>query len=62
MVGDILVGFAGQPVADPDELFTLLTGEVVGKPTAVEIVRAGERQEVTVTIGERNSFALGISK
>jgi S1-C subfamily serine protease len=53
MVGDILVGFAGQPVADPDELFPLLTGEVVGKPTAVEIVRAGVRQEVTVTIGER---------
>lgn len=53
MVGDILVGFAGQPVADPDELFTYLTGEVVGRPTAVEIVRAGKLQEITVTIGER---------
>lgn len=53
MVGDILVGFAGQPVSDPDELLTLLTGEVVGSPTAVEIVRAGNLQEVTVTIGER---------
>lgn len=53
MVGDILVGFAGQPVSDPDELLTLLTGEVVGRPTAVEIVRAGNLQEVTVTIGER---------
>lgn len=53
MVGDILVGFAGQPVADPDELFTLLTGEVVGKPTLIEVVRAGKLEEVTVTIGER---------
>jgi S1-C subfamily serine protease len=53
MVGDILVGFAGQPVSDPDELLSLLTGDVVGRPTAVEIVRAGNLQEVTVTIGER---------
>jgi S1-C subfamily serine protease len=53
MVGDILVGFAGQLIADPDELFTHLTGEVVGKPTGVEIVRAGKLEEVTVTIGER---------
>jgi S1-C subfamily serine protease len=53
MVGDILVGFAGAPVADPDELFTHLTGEVVGSPTVVEIVRAGTLENVTVTIGER---------
>ena len=53
MVGDILTGFAGGPVSEPDELFVSLAGEVVGHPTSLEILRAGELQEVTVTIGER---------
>jgi S1-C subfamily serine protease len=53
MVGDILVGFAGEPVVDPDDLFIRLTGEVVGRPTKVEILRAGKLEQVTVTIGER---------
>ncbi len=53
MVGDILTGFAGEPVVDPDDLFARLTGEVVGRPTSVEILRAGKLEQVTVTIGER---------
>src|SRR5512140_1855534 len=31
MVGDILVGVAGQPVSDPDDLFSALNGDTVGK-------------------------------
>jgi serine protease Do len=53
IVGDILVGLAGQPVEDPDELLARLTGEVVGKPTPVEVLRGGQPATVTVTIGER---------
>jgi serine protease DegQ len=53
IVGDILVGLAGQPVEDPDELLVRLSGEVVGKPTPVEILRGGQPATVTVTIGER---------
>jgi len=53
MVGDILTGFAGEPVAEPDDLFTSLAGEVVGEQVALEILRAGHRQEIKVTIGER---------
>jgi S1-C subfamily serine protease len=53
MVGDIIVGFAGAPLSEPDELLTRLTGEVVGNPTLVEVLRGGELQEITVTIGER---------
>ena len=53
MVGDILTGFAGESVSEPDELFVSLAREVVGRPTSLEIRRAGELQEVTVTIGER---------
>lgn len=53
MVGDILTGLAGQPVGDPDELLAHLSGEVVGRPTVVEVLRGGQRHEITVTIGER---------
>ena len=53
MVGDIIVGFAGAPLSEPDELLTRLTGEVVGKPTPVEVLRGGQLQEITVTIGDR---------
>lgn len=55
MVGDILVGLAGSPVSDPDSLASLLTGEVVGKSTAVEILRGGQPMVVNVTPGERKA-------
>ena len=53
LVGDILVGLNGHPVSDPDELFAALSGEVVGKPAPVEILRGGEPKTISVTIGER---------
>ncbi len=53
ILGDVLVGIAGHVVADPDELLGHLVGEVVGKPTPVEILRGGERRTVTVIVGER---------
>lgn len=52
-VGDILVGLAGEPVTDPEELQLSLSGEVVGQPTPVEILRGGQSVTVTVTVGER---------
>lgn len=53
LIGDILVGIAGQPVSDPDELLALLVGTVVGKPTELEVLRGGQPATLTVTIGER---------
>lgn len=53
MVGDILVGFDGQAVTDPDELFVLLAGEVVDRPIQLEVLRGGQPTQITVTIGER---------
>ncbi|HBY96521.1 MAG TPA: signal protein PDZ [Chloroflexi bacterium] len=53
IVGDILVAVGGHPVADPDELQSVLSGSVVGQPTPVQILRGGEPTTVTVTIGER---------
>jgi S1-C subfamily serine protease len=53
LVGDIIVGIAGQPVADPDELAASLVGSVVGKLTPIEVLRGGMPAMITVTIGER---------
>jgi S1-C subfamily serine protease len=53
MVGDILSGFAGQQVSEPDDLFTRLAGDLVGEQVELEILRAGQKQNLTVIIGER---------
>jgi serine protease DegQ len=53
IVGDILTGIADHQVNDPDELLARLSGEVVGHPMLVEVLRGGQPHTLTVTIGER---------
>lgn len=53
MVGDILVSIAGEPVEHHDELFTRLSGDVVGKSIPIEILRGGKLESIKVEIGER---------
>jgi serine protease DegQ len=53
MVGDILVGIAGSPLEDPEELSGRLSPDLVGKPVIVELLRGGMQTTVDVTIGER---------
>jgi S1-C subfamily serine protease len=53
MVGDIIVAVDGQPVRDHDELFARLSGDVIDKPTPVEVLRGGQPQTVSVKIGAR---------
>ena len=53
LVGDILIAISGQPVGDPDDLFSALNSDTVGKAIAVEVLRGGQPQTVTVTVGER---------
>jgi S1-C subfamily serine protease len=53
MVGDILVGLAGEPIDDPDQLLSRLVGAIVGQLTEVEILRGGQQLKIQVKIGER---------
>lgn len=53
IVGDILLGVAGKPVEHHDELFAHLSGDVVGKSTAFEVLRGGKLQTVQIVVGER---------
>lgn len=52
-VGDTIVAVGGQPVGDPDDLFSALHADTVGKPVAVEVLRGGKPETVHVTVGER---------
>ena len=53
MVGDILVGLDGVPVADHDTLFARLSGDAVGRSVPVEVLRGGQPKILKVKIGER---------
>ena len=55
MPRDVIVAFDGQPVESPEDLLDLLSGDRVGKPVAISLVRGGAVNEVKVTIGERSS-------
>jgi S1-C subfamily serine protease len=52
-VGDILVGFDGQPVADLEDLMGLLGTDRIGKSVPVRIVRGGQARDLTIDVGER---------
>ncbi len=55
LVGDILVGFEGTAVQEPEQLVMRLRGERVGKPSTLTLLRAGAAHDVSVTVGERSS-------
>jgi S1-C subfamily serine protease len=53
LVGDILVGIGGQHLEDADDLFSALGSNTVGQTVAVELLRGGRPETVTVKVGER---------
>ena len=53
LMGDILVSIDGQAVTNADDLLALLTGERVGKPVSLGVIRGGNLQSVSVVVGQR---------
>ena len=53
VLGDTIIGLSGSAVRQHDDLLALLTGDVVGQKTPVQIVRGGELRTVNVTVGQR---------
>jgi S1-C subfamily serine protease len=53
LVGDIVVAISGQPVGEADDLFSALNSDTVGKSIAVEVLRGGRPETVSVKVGER---------
>jgi S1-C subfamily serine protease len=54
--GDVILAFAGQPVAGIDDLLRYLTDERIGVPSPVTLLHTGQRRQVTVvpTESQRN--------
>lgn len=53
MLGDVVLALNGEPVAEVDELQAKLSGDWVGKPLPIKIIRGGQPREIAVTVGER---------
>jgi S1-C subfamily serine protease len=53
MTGDIVVGFNDRPITDHETLFAAMTGEVVGQPAPLEVLRGGKPETLEVTLTER---------
>lgn len=53
LIGDIVIAVGGASVVSVDDLVEHLPGELIGSQTPVTIVRGSQRQEVSVTVGER---------
>jgi S1-C subfamily serine protease len=52
-IGDTIITVDGQAVRHLDELLSALGGDRIGDSIRVQIVRGGETQEVSATVGER---------
>jgi S1-C subfamily serine protease len=53
LVGDVIVGFGGEAVGDPESLVTRLRGKTIGAAVPITVIRGTTAVDVTVTIGER---------
>lgn len=51
--GDLIVAYAGQPLAGLDDLHRILTGDKAGVPAALTVVRAAEKLSLIVRPVER---------
>src|SRR5262249_18155938 len=51
--GDVIIAFADAPVGGIDDLHRHLTGERVGVPTPIVILRSAERRRLVVVPGNR---------
>jgi S1-C subfamily serine protease len=53
ILGDLIVLVGDQPIIDVDSLRAQLTSDKLGQAIAVRIIRGGEVQNLTITLGER---------
>lgn len=53
LVGDVLLSLDGRALSSSEDLFDLLSGERIGRPMALRILRGGSATELTVTAAER---------
>src|SRR3989442_1011488 len=52
-LGDVLVALEGIPVADTDDVQSVLSRSQIGQTVGASILRGGEQREITLTLTER---------
>lgn len=52
-LGDVVVTCEGDPLTDPSELLGALTGDRIGTPITLRVLRGDAPVEMSVTVGER---------
>lgn len=55
IIGDVILSIGSQAVASVEELQDHLSGDIVGQPVDVQLIRGGALAERQVTAGERDS-------
>src|SRR5689334_17058410 len=55
--GDLLLAVGGQPVTGADDLIRLLTGDTIGRPVDLDVLRDGARRRLVLTPQERQRRA-----
>lgn len=50
--GDIIIGFAGEPVRGIDDLHRLLTAERIGVGTSITVLRGTSKLDLPITPGQ----------
>lgn len=53
LLGDVLLSIDGAPISDVDDLQSRLVGDRAGTAMAITLLRAGQVQQMAVTVGER---------
>jgi S1-C subfamily serine protease len=53
LIGDVIVGFDGDALQEPEDMVTRLRGNRIGKAVPLTVVRGTSVVDVTVTVGER---------
>ena len=54
LLGDTIVALEDTPMRHLDDLLANLSGDRIGKTVSVRVIRGGQAQELTVTVGERS--------
>lgn len=54
--GDVILSVQGKPIADADELVSIISDSEIGKRLQVEYLRDGKRLSTEVEVGDRNKI------
>jgi putative serine protease PepD len=56
-VGDVIVGVGGEPIATPEDISLAIESRKPGEQIAIDVVRAGARKSLSVSLGTRPETA-----